>query len=93
MPNHVHVMIEQIDGFALGDIVRGWKSYTAREINKLRKSRGPVWALDYFDRFVRDAEHYADAVCYIENNPVKAGLAGHAEDWPFSSARGRGLAE
>jgi putative transposase len=28
MPNHVHVMIEQIDGFALGDIVRGWKSYT-----------------------------------------------------------------
>ena len=89
MPNHVHVMIEQICGFALGDIVRGWKSYTAREINKLRKSSGPVWAMAYFDRYVRDGEHYASAVYYIENNPVKAGLAGCAEDWPFSSAANR----
>ena len=89
MPNHVHAMIEQIDGYALGGILHAWKSYTAKAINKRRGSRGVVWAADYFDRYIRDTEHYEAAAYYIENNPVKAGLVPQAEDWPFSSARQR----
>lgn len=85
MPNHVHVLIEQIDGFPLGDVVRSWKSYTAKEINKLRRANGSVWAPDYFDRFIRNGQHFADTVFYIENNPVKAGLVKRAVDWPYSS--------
>src|SRR2546423_15472650 len=42
MPNHVHVLVEQIDGYRLSDVVRGWKSFTAKEINKVRKSGGTV---------------------------------------------------
>jgi REP element-mobilizing transposase RayT len=89
MPNHVHAMIEQIGGYALSDIVHAWKSYTAKAINKGRGSRGAIWAADYFDGYIRDAEHYEAAQYYIENNPVKAGLVGRAEAWPFSSATGR----
>jgi REP element-mobilizing transposase RayT len=89
MPNHVHAMVEQMGGHALGDIVHAWKSYTAKAINKRRRSQGTVWAADYFDRYIRDAEHYEAAVYYIENNPVNAGLVGRAEDWRFSSARQR----
>ena len=87
MPNHVHVMIEQIPGHSLSDIVHSWKSYTANHINKRAKNR--LWAPDYFDRYVRDEEHYANARFYIENNPVKARLVERPEDWPYSSAAKR----
>jgi len=42
--------------------------------------------LDYFDRYIRNAEHFAKTMRYIENNPVKARLCKRPEDWPFSSA-------
>ena len=86
MPNHVHVMIEQVAGHRLADVVQSWKSFTAHALNKERGSRGKVWAPEYFDRYVRDERHYANAKYYIENNPVKARLVGRPEDWPLSSA-------
>jgi REP-associated tyrosine transposase len=86
MPNHVHVLIEPREGYRLGDIVQAWKSFTAKQINKRRQASGAVWAPDYFDRFIRDEAHFAAALRYIEENPVKAGLAARPGDWPFSSA-------
>jgi REP element-mobilizing transposase RayT len=90
MPNHVHVLVEQIEGWPLAAVVQGWKSVSARAIGFLNATKGSIWAADYFDRFIRDAEHFTNTVCYIEENPVKAGLVGNAQDWPFSS-RGRPL--
>ena len=87
MPNHVHVLIEQIEGHRLDKIVHSWKSFTAKEINRRLGTDGRVWARDYFDRLVRDERHYVNALYYIGNNPVKAGLVRLAEDWAFSSAR------
>ena len=46
---------------------------------------GAVWAKDYFDRAIRNQNHFHRAVAYIHLNPVKAGLVDHAADWPFSS--------
>lgn len=86
MPNHVHVVIEQIDGHSLSDIIRSWKSFSAKEINKVRNTSGPVWAPDYFDRFIRNRKHFSNAVAYVECNPVTAGLVDRVEQWPFSSA-------
>lgn len=88
MPNHVHVLIEQVEGFRLGDVVHSWKSFSAKEINRRRGSKGSVWAPDYFDRYIRDDAHFAGAKRYIEENPVKAGLVASPEDWEFSSAAG-----
>ncbi|MCZ7670579.1 MAG: hypothetical protein M5U34_27225 [Chloroflexi bacterium] len=34
-----------------------------------------------------DEQHFANAVRYIHQNPVTAGLVEKAEDWEFSSAR------
>jgi REP element-mobilizing transposase RayT len=85
MPNHVHAMVEQMEGHRLGDIVRSWKRFTANQINKHQGTKGRIWAVDYFDRYVRDANHYENTIAYIENNPVKAGLVGRPENWAFSS--------
>ncbi len=85
MPNHVHVVIAQIAGFRLSEIVQGWKSVSARRI-KAAGVEGAIWAPDYFDRYVRDEAHLEACVRYTENNPVKAGLPDRPEAWPFSSA-------
>jgi putative transposase len=34
-----------------------------------------------------DEDHFWKALCYVELNPVRAGLVRHAWDWPWSSAR------
>jgi REP element-mobilizing transposase RayT len=86
MPNHVHVMIEQIAGYSLTNVVQSWKSVSAHAINKTGGTSGRIWSPDYFDRFVRNEEHYIRAKYYIENNPVKARLAKRPEDWLYSSA-------
>jgi len=86
MPNHVHVLISPAANGALATIVQAWKSSTAKVINRERGGDGTVWQRDYFDRFVRDDRHLAAAIAYVEENPVKAGLAVSAADWRFSSA-------
>ena len=35
---------------------------------------------------MRDSDHLARTAAYIEGNPVKAGLAKRAEDWPSSGS-------
>jgi REP element-mobilizing transposase RayT len=87
MPNHIHVMIKPYEGCSLQLIVKSWKSYTAKECNKISGGNGRFWFPDYWDRFIRDENHFSGAVNYIHNNPVKAGLVESPEKWSFSSAR------
>jgi putative transposase len=89
MPNHVHAIIEILGTMSLSDIVKSWKSFTARQANTLLGRSGSFWHPDYFDRYMRNEGHLERTIEYVESNPVKAGLAGTAEDWPWSSARFR----
>jgi len=89
MPNHVHALLTPCAGWGLGQILHSWKSYTANECNKLLGRGGEFWQREVFDRYVRDEQHYQNAIAYIENNPVKAGLCRRPEDWPWSSASWR----
>jgi REP element-mobilizing transposase RayT len=86
MPNHVHALVEIRSDYHLDQIVHSWKSYTAKQANRLLRRDGPFWAPEYFDRFMRDDAHLATTLIYIEENPVKAGLCATVSDWRFSSA-------
>jgi putative transposase len=86
MPNHVHALLEVKPGFTLDRIVHSWKSYTAKEANRVLGRAGGFWAPEYFDRFMRDDQHLTSTAAYIEGNPFKAGLCASVADWPFSSA-------
>lgn len=85
MPNHVHVVFEQLEDLAT--TVQAWKSVSAHSINAILGRSGRLWRREYFDRFIRGPQHLIDAIAYVENNPVKAGLAATPQDWPYSSAR------
>lgn len=89
MPNHVHVLITQAEGWPLGKVVKSWKGYTARMINRRLSLTGAFWAPDYFDLYMRDEAQTIAAAAYIEANPVKAGLCRDAMDWRWSSAANR----
>ena len=85
MPNHVHVLATPLHGFSLSSVVHSWKSYTAKQANKVLKRKGEFWQPDYFDRFMRVEEHYQATAEYIHRNPVMAGLCESEEDWEWSS--------
>ena len=89
MPNHVHVVAEQLEGCPLGDVVQAWKSTAAHEINHALGRKGRLWRREYFDRFMRDDDHLSTTIAYVENNPVAAGLVAAPADWRWSSARRR----
>jgi REP element-mobilizing transposase RayT len=88
MPNHVHVLFK-VGTVSMADIVGAWKKHTGRLANKLLAKRGAFWAEDYFDTYMRDAEHEQKTARYIENNPTKAKLVLDPKEWPWSSARCR----
>lgn len=77
------------EGHRLDRIIHSWKSFTAHRANRLLSRNGTFWAPEYFDRYMRDEQHLAATLAYIEGNPVKIGLCPEPVDWRYSSARHR----
>lgn len=90
MANHVHVFLKPKSDVKIGSITKYLKGYTAREANRLLQRTGkPFWQDESFDHWCRDQTEFFRIVRYIENNPVKAGLTKHSDDWQWSSAAER----
>ena len=55
-------------------------------LSKVLRERGepaPYWQKDFFDHVVRSEESFGTQWDYVEQNPVRAGLAKTAGDWPY----------
>ncbi len=74
MPNHVHVLFRPLQKHTLPDILRSWKGFTAREINKRIGRQGSLWQDEYWDRLIRNERHFSKVAEYIRDNPMKAHL-------------------
>ncbi len=74
MPNHAHILFSLKNGKKMEKVVATWKSYTATRINDSVGQKGALWQKDYFDRMIRDWDHFARVARYIRKNPVKAKL-------------------
>ncbi len=86
MPNHAHLLLRLYEGHNLAGLMKRIKGISARRINQLRNTNGSIWQADYFDRYIRDGEHFSKVFAYIENHPVLAKLTKTAEEFRFSSA-------
>ena len=98
MPNHVHVLIEP--AISLPNILQSWKSFTGRwailhnaelglgvpSPSATGTTKNQFWMREYWDRYIRDEQHFRSTIDYIHNNPVKAGLCEEVHDWSWSSA-------
>jgi len=100
MPNHVHLLMgfwpQAVDqkGFykivleeeyrQLDWVMKQIKGGSSYLINKHLGRKGPLWAKDSYDHFIRDDQSWGRIIDYIVNNPVKAGLVGKPEEWSFT---------
>ena len=86
MDNHVHlILVPGCEDGLRATLGEAHRRYT-RRINFREGWRGYLFQ-GRFASYPMDDAHLMNAVRYIENNPVAAGLVKRAEDWPWSSAR------
>lgn len=101
MPNHFHAIVEilfkanidnTMDKFkspsqTIGAIIRGFKSSTTKQINKLLNENNgklpflinglifsfnkTIWQRNYHDHIIRNEQSYLYIAEYIENNPLQ----------------------
>jgi len=71
MDDHVHVLLQPREDFTLSQITHSWKSFTANQINSMRKRTGTLWQKDSHQRIIRDEREFRSKLEYIIKNPQK----------------------
>jgi REP element-mobilizing transposase RayT len=77
MPNHVHSVLRPAPEHELSNILQSWKSFTAKEANRILGRQGTFWQAEPYDHLIRDEPDFLHAITYVLRNPAKAGL----KDW------------
>jgi putative transposase len=88
MPDHVHLLLVPGSTADLPQIMRYIKGRFARTFNLTRGAAGAVWQQRFFESAARTELQLKRWFRYIEDNPVRSGLAGSPEAYPWSSASG-----
>jgi putative transposase len=88
MPDHVHLVVVPGPGADLPRIMQHVKGRFGRTYNLARGGTGAVWQPRFYESAVRTDMQLERWVRYIEENPVRAGLATSPRAYPFSSAGG-----
>ncbi|MBM3289107.1 MAG: transposase, partial [Candidatus Hydrogenedentes bacterium] len=86
MDNHVHLVVVPQREESLARALHGAHTVYAMRLNTATHQSGHVWQGRFYSTPLDDAHLWA-AVRYVERNPVRAGLAAHAADYPWSSAQ------
>lgn len=86
MPDHVHLVVQGTASDA--DLRRFVKISEQRVVYSLREQHHvrDVWQEGFHDWVLRPELPVADAIRYVLDNPVRAGLVAKAEDFVHSSA-------
>ena len=70
----------------LSKIMHSVKGRSARECNLILARAGSFWEHESFDHVIRPGKFNA-TIKYVLNNPVKAGLVKHWQEWPWNYCR------
>jgi len=75
MPNHVHGIIILADQcerrHAIPEIVRGFKTFSARRVNERAGKSGVRWQRGYYEHVIRNEKALDRIRAYIANNPAR----------------------
>ncbi len=88
MPDHVHLLLTPLRDekgwpYSLPVILKHLKGTSARTVNKLDGSSGPVWQEESFDHVLRSQESFEEKLEYLRQNPVRRGLAQTPEGYKW----------
>jgi REP element-mobilizing transposase RayT len=84
MPDHVHFFCSPgLDSKSLSDFIGAWKQWTSKRVMTKLQRDGSLWQREFFDHLIRSNESYDQKWQYVVENPIRAGLATKASDWPW----------
>ncbi|MBZ5585919.1 MAG: transposase [Acidobacteriia bacterium] len=86
MTNHVHLVIAPEKEQSLARTLGRTHAEYALALNRAEGRSGHIWQNRFFSCPMSNS-HTLGAMRYVELNPVRAGLAAAAWEWPWSSAR------
>lgn len=86
MPDHYHMIVTPPPERAVSDVLRHVNGVFAQEYNHSTGHQGQVWQRNFWDHGIRNEQDFKEKLDYIHMNPVRAGLVGNPEDYPWSSA-------
>jgi putative transposase len=83
MPDHVHLVFAPFQDVPLSKIMQGIKGSSARAVNRLLSRPGPLWQEESWDRVIRLRDGLQQAAAYVAENPIRSGLVGPEEEYPW----------
>jgi putative transposase len=84
MLDHLHLLLRPGDRQRhVGALIGAFKSFTTRQSWRLGY-HGQLWHARYYDHMVRRSEDGGRIAQYILENPVRKGLVGEADAYPWS---------
>lgn len=86
MPNHLHALMTIDNLTSIERAVQLIKGRFSYRVTKELGYQGEVWQPGFSEVRILDRASFLKHREYIEQNPVKAGLAEKPEDYPFGSA-------
>ena len=81
MPEHVHCFVRPRNDrkLSVGDFSNAFKRLLRQRLGR----QDWEWQRGCFDRLLRSDESFSDKWAYVRENPERAGLVQHWEDWPY----------
>jgi putative transposase len=86
MPNHVHILMTVPGETSIEKAMQLIKGSFSFRAGKELGFHGEIWQRGFSDEQVLDERSFQLHREYIDNNPVKAGLANRPEEYPSGTA-------
>jgi putative transposase len=85
MPNHVHVLLTVPGGTSIEQAMQWIKGGFSFRAGRELEFHGEIWQRGFSDVRITTEQSFREHQAYIARNPVKAGLASVAEEYPYGS--------
>lgn len=87
MSNHVHMLIKERQSGDISLIMKRILTKYAMYFNRKYDRNGALISSRYKSMPVEVDEYFIPLICYIHQNPIKAGIVNTADEYKFSSYR------
>lgn len=82
--NHIHLLVMDTGSEVISKSIQLIAGRTAQEYNQRKKRKGAFWEDRYHATAIESGKHLLQCMAYIDLNMVRAGVANHPDEWPFS---------
>ena len=93
MTNHVHLLVTPQQTESVSKMMQSVGAKYVRYINRIYKRTGTLWEGRFKSSLVETDKYFLICMCYIELNPVRAGMVELPSEYRWSSYRANGYGE